>query len=128
MRYAKSMFYVDNAKDAAEFFGTAFGLQAQVYGEGYAEVAAGDTKLAFGTLEAAGNHLPGQPLEVADPARVTGVLSFVADDADDVDAAYQQAVSAGAESLVEPTDREWGQRAAFVRAPGGLVLEIGNFA
>ncbi|MFJ3957186.1 VOC family protein [Arthrobacter sp. NPDC090010] len=125
MRYAKSMFYVSNAKDVAEFFTAAFDLQAQVYGEGYAEVATGDTKLAFGTLEAAGNHLPDQPLAAAEADRITGVLSFVSDD---VDAAYQKALGAGAESLREPADREWGQRAAFVRAPGGLVLELGNFA
>jgi len=40
---------------------------------------------------------------------------------EDVDAAYQQAVSAGATSALEPTDQPYGERMAWVNDEFGNV-------
>ncbi len=43
---------------------------------------------------------------------------------DDVDAAHERAVAAGAEIVYPVTDEEWGLRRFFVRDPNGAVLNI----
>ncbi|QIM20918.1 glyoxalase [Phycicoccus sp. HDW14] len=43
---------------------------------------------------------------------------------DDVDAAYEEVVAAGVEVVHPLVTEEWGVRRFFVRAPGGLVLNI----
>ena len=43
---------------------------------------------------------------------------------EDVDAAFKVAVDAGCEPLAAPKDKPQGQRAAWVRDPFGLLLEL----
>jgi uncharacterized glyoxalase superfamily protein PhnB len=43
---------------------------------------------------------------------------------EDTDAAYQRALSAGAESLEEPQDMHYGDRRAMVKDPGGNIWQI----
>ncbi|SPE41297.1 conserved hypothetical protein [Candidatus Sulfopaludibacter sp. SbA3] len=45
----------------------------------------------------------------------------------DVDAAYQRARHAGAESLQAPADQEWGERTANVKDPAGNFWYIATF-
>jgi lactoylglutathione lyase len=42
----------------------------------------------------------------------------------DVDAAYAELVTAGAEPAALPVDRPWGQRTAYLRDPDGHLLEL----
>src|SRR4029077_17512327 len=43
---------------------------------------------------------------------------------DDIDATYQQALKAGAESLEEPQDMPYGHRRGMVKDPGANIWEI----
>jgi lactoylglutathione lyase len=43
---------------------------------------------------------------------------------DDVDASFAELVRSGALPAVEPTDRPWGQRTAYVRDPDGNLVEL----
>jgi lactoylglutathione lyase len=43
---------------------------------------------------------------------------------DDVDAAYERALAAGATSAAEPDDKPWGQRIAYVRDLNGILVEL----
>ena len=47
---------------------------------------------------------------------------------DDVDGVYAQALAAGGKALREPTDQEYGDRAAGVRGPSGNHILAGNSA
>lgn len=47
---------------------------------------------------------------------------------DDVDARYEQALSAGAVSLEEPRDAPYGDRRAMVRDPFGNVYQVAHQA
>jgi len=47
-------------------------------------------------------------------------------EADDVPAAVERAVQAGAELLHEPERKPWGQTVAYVRDPNGTLVEIGE--
>ena len=43
---------------------------------------------------------------------------------DDIDATYQHALKAGAESLEEPQDMPYGDRRGMVKDPGGNIWQI----
>ena len=45
----------------------------------------------------------------------------------EVDEQYQNAISKGATSLLEPTTEPWGQRTCFIADPEGNVIEIGSW-
>jgi catechol 2,3-dioxygenase-like lactoylglutathione lyase family enzyme len=42
----------------------------------------------------------------------------------DVDAAFSELIARGAQPMVPPTDRVWGQRTAYVRDPDGHLIEL----
>lgn len=44
---------------------------------------------------------------------------------DDLDAAYRDALAAGAIGLAGPEDMPWGERVAQVRDPGGFLVHLG---
>jgi predicted enzyme related to lactoylglutathione lyase len=48
-------------------------------------------------------------------------LSF---DSEDCDADYRTVTGRGAETIEAPQDRPWGARAAYLKGPGGLTVEI----
>jgi catechol 2,3-dioxygenase-like lactoylglutathione lyase family enzyme len=45
-------------------------------------------------------------------------------DSRDCDADYRLITSRGAEPIEAPQDRPWGARAAYLKGPGGLTVEI----
>ena len=44
-----------------------------------------------------------------------------------VDKAYEQVISAGAESILAPVTEPWGQRTCYIADPEGNLIEIGSF-
>ena len=55
------------------------------------------------------------------PADSVLTLGF---DSEDCDADYRTLTSRGAEAIEAPQDRPWGARAAYLKGPGGLTVEI----
>ena len=45
-------------------------------------------------------------------------------DSEDCDADYRIVTGRGAETIEAPQDRPWGARAAYLKGPGGLTVEI----
>jgi catechol 2,3-dioxygenase-like lactoylglutathione lyase family enzyme len=45
-------------------------------------------------------------------------------DSEDCDADYRTVMGRGAETIEAPQDRPWGARAAYLKGPGGLTVEI----
>jgi len=43
---------------------------------------------------------------------------------DDVAAAYDRALAAGATAITEPTQKPWGQTVAYVRDRDGVIVEL----
>lgn len=72
-----------------------------------------------------GESVLGIGLDDALDAEPTGMALWLDVDVDDVDAAYRQALDAGATSIAEPTLMPWGERVAQVRDPGGFVVHLG---
>ena len=45
-------------------------------------------------------------------------------DSQDCDADYRLVTSRGAETLDAPQDKPWGTRTAYLKGPGGIIVEI----
>ncbi|MCR5806797.1 MAG: VOC family protein [Oscillospiraceae bacterium] len=54
-------------------------------------------------------------------------IALYVDTFDEVDAAYRDAVSKGAQSVLEPSTEPWGQRTCYIADPEGNLIEIGSF-
>ncbi len=54
-------------------------------------------------------------------------LALYVDTFDEVDKAYEEVVSKGAESVLKPTTEPWGQRTCYIADPEGNLIEIGSF-
>ena len=54
-------------------------------------------------------------------------LALYVDTYDEVDTAFADAVSKGAEPVLEPTTEPWGQRTCYIADPEGNLIEIGSF-
>ena len=54
-------------------------------------------------------------------------LALYVDTFDEVDRAFADVISKGAEPIMEPTTEPWGQRTCYIADPEGNVIEIGSF-
>ena len=54
-------------------------------------------------------------------------LALYVDTFDEVDRAFADVISKGAEPIMEPTTEPWGQRICYIADPEGNIIEIGSF-
>lgn len=104
-----------------EFYTGTLGLTLGHRSGPYAQLATGRTRLALFRRDAMAATLGWDELEPANPRAPTFEVGFKVDD---VDAAYATLTGRGASGLVEPTDRPWGQRTAYLRDPDGYLVEL----
>src|SRR6266571_4115798 len=103
---------VPDVHEEIAFITSTFGAQGKVYGLGsaggfHSEYKIGDSMLMIGG-GGKGSNWQGSPTPAA-------LHLYV----EDVDAAYEHAVQAGATSLMPPTDMEYGERGASIEDVGG---------
>jgi lactoylglutathione lyase len=122
VKFGYTILYVKDVERTVSFFEAAFGLKRNfVHESGYGELATGDTKLAFASLEMAlTNGVSIRPVISDEPAPAVE-LAFIADD---VVAAYATAVRAGATPVSQPKQKPWGQTVGYVRDLNGFLIEI----
>ena len=126
MKFAYTLVYVPDVAASLAFFDAAFGLKTRFLHEsgGYGEVetGAGGTALAFVSHEVAGGVLPQGYRAANDGAQPLGMeIGFTVDD---VPAAFARAVAAGAQALLAPVEKPWGQTVSYVRCPDGTLVEL----
>ena len=108
------------------FYFRAFGVEQRMIAPGdcYAELESGETVLAFASMELAVANLAegviahdpsGRPLAVE--------IGFITGD---VQAGYERVVDAGATPVSAPVKKPWGQTAAYVRDPDGILVEVAS--
>lgn len=123
MKLGYVIIYVPNVAASLEFYERAFGLPRKFLHESgtYGELDTGATALAFAANEmAAANGIsirintPHEPPAAAEIALVT----------DDVAAAYERALAAGATKIAAPKAKPWGQIVAYVRDLNGFLVEL----
>ena len=111
---------VQDLDRALEFYTGLLGLKLGHRSGDYAQLDTGATRLALYTRSAMEKTLdmPLSPPAYNAPAFEIGFK------VGDVDRAYDRLIAAGAESVVAPADRFWGQRTAYVRDPDGHLIEF----
>ena len=127
MKYGYTIIYVADVKATLAFYETAFGFETRFLHETsdteqYGELDTGDTVLAFASFPVADANLPLGYTKLCDMTQPAGFEIAVV--TDDVPAAVQSAVNAGAALVAEPKNKPWGQTVAYVRGPDGVLIEI----
>src|SRR5262245_10785484 len=121
MKLGYTILYVDDVETTLAFYEAAFGLRRRMIDDSknYGEVDTGETRLGFVNRTFVAGMVP-VPLQVAsrDGAAPPVELGMVTDD---VDAAFRQALAAGAVKVKAPETKPWGQIVGYVRDPNGFL-------
>ena len=103
---------VDDLDHALRFYTDVLGLTLAHRSGPYAQFDTGTCRLALYDRRAMERTVgPGERFEIGFKV-------------DDVDAAYADAVAAGAAPAKAPTTQAWGQRTAYIRDPDGHLVEF----
>jgi len=125
-KYSYTILYVADVAKTVAFYQQAFGLKPRFIDESgqYAEMDTETTTLAFAANKLAQSNLP-QGYQVSSrstpPAGIE--VGFVTED---VAALFEQAIAAGADVIVEPKVKPWGQTVGYVRDLDGVLVSINS--
>ncbi len=124
MQFGYTIIYVDDVEATLEFYCRAFGLEIRFLDDSkdYGELATGATVLAFAAHRLGESNLDQDYVHTDPDAKPLGVEIVFVDD--DVAAAYETAIAAGAVSIKAPEAKPWGQIVGYVRAIDGSVIEL----
>jgi lactoylglutathione lyase len=111
---------VEDIDRSLEFYVGVLGLRLGHRSGPYAQLDTGATRLSFFERRAMAETL-GRTLAAPGPEHVVSEIGFKVAD---VDRAWAEVTAAGAQPVVEPTDRPWGQRTAYVADPDGHLVEL----
>lgn len=121
MVFRYTILYVNNVAASLDFYERAFALTRGVLHESgdYGELSTGETKLAFSSIELMRQlgKTPGKPIPEAP-------VFEVAFEADDVQAAFDRAIAAGAKPVQNVREEPWGQTTSYVTDLDGYLVEI----
>lgn len=112
--------YVSDVQDTVIFYEKAFGLTCRFVHESktYAEMETGKTALAF-VDENLVSHVFRRNRLKEDPAGIE--LSLVTKN---VQQHFDRAINAGAEKVLSPETKPWGQTVSYVKDNNGCLVEI----
>jgi lactoylglutathione lyase len=124
MKLGYVILYVKDVLRSVAFYEEAFGLKRSFVHEAglYAEMDTGATTLSFAAYGLAKSNLPCDFREHNLAGPPAGFE--VAFTTDDVQAAYDRALAAGALAAAPPAAKPWGQVVAFVRDRDGIIVEL----
>jgi uncharacterized glyoxalase superfamily protein PhnB len=123
LKFGSVVLFVDEVHDVLDFYMRAFGCRIRFYDPGYdfGELEAGGTAIGIGSHACGERLMPGRYARASHGGTAGVEIAFYADD---VAAAYERALSAGAAPLAAPRRTEWGQEVAYVRSPEGTVVGL----
>lgn len=123
MELGYTILYVADVLATVEFYERAFGFKSKFVHESqlYAELESGETTLAFaGEAIAEANGVAIRPNRKGDVAAGFEIALVT----DDPNAAYANAIAAGASAVTPPVKKPWGQLVGYVRDNNGCLVEI----
>jgi lactoylglutathione lyase len=133
VRFGYTILYVSDVPASLDFYERALGQRRRFLHESgqYAELETGDTALALAAHGLAAANLPGiyGPIErqSGQPDRRDRPPAFeVCFVTDNVQGAFDRAITEGAEAVTAPQTKPWGQDVAYVRDPDGNLVELAS--
>lgn len=111
---------VEDLDRALGFYVDVLGLRVGHRSGDYAQLDTGTTRLALYTRSAMAKTL-GMAL---DPPLSNAPGFELGFKVSDVDAGFAELIARGAQPVMPPTDRFWGQRTAYLRDPDGHLIEL----
>lgn len=111
---------VEDLDRALGFYVDVLGLRLGHRSGDYAQLDTGTTRLALYTRSAMAKTL-GMALDPPVSNAPGFELGFKVSD---VDAGFAELIARGAQPVMPPTDRFWGQRTAYLRDPDGHLIEL----
>ena len=111
---------VEDLDRALGFYVDVLGLRLGHRSGDYVQLDTGTTRLALYTRSAMAKTL-GMALDPPASDAPGFELGFKVSD---VDAAFAELTARGAQPVMPPTDRFWGQRTAYLRDPDGHLIEL----
>jgi uncharacterized glyoxalase superfamily protein PhnB len=125
MRLDGVMIWVPDVAATVAFYEQAFGLTVQMTDESgsYAQMSTGETTLAFAAESAAA--ITGIEIHAHRPDQTPSAVQLALV-ADDVTAAYDAAVAAGAVAVVALSEKPWGQTLGYLRDNNGFLVELSS--
>ena len=122
MKFGYCILYVPDVPAALSFYEQAFGFSRKFLHEThtYGELATGETRLAFAAESLAETHGEFRPSRLGEKPCAMEVALVT----EDVAAAFERAVSAGAKPHKKPEQKPWGQTVGYVRDPNGFLVEL----
>lgn len=124
MKFGYTIIYVPNLDETLAFYEKAFNLKTKFLAESklYAELDTGSSTTFAFCME---SHIENQGIPFAQNRKHNAPAGIeVAFITDDVDAAFKQAVAAGAITIKDPHQTPWGQTVAIVRDINGVLVEL----
>jgi lactoylglutathione lyase len=123
MKLGYVILYVPDVAAAVAFYENAFGVERRFLHESgqYAEMETGATALAFANEDMVSTTCNGFRRNRLDDPSAGAEVAFVTSD---VPADFKRAVEAGAQPVVRPTTKPWGQVVSYVRDTNGFLVEI----
>ncbi len=109
---------------AVRFYCEVLGLALKHRADAYAQIEAGATRLGLYTREAMQVTLD---RALAEPAAAAPAFE-IGFKVEDVDAAFAELKRRGAQAVMAPRDRPWGQRTAYLCDPDGNLIELAQAA
>lgn len=124
LRFAYTIFYVQDVIKTIEFYEKAFGFKRTFVADTaeFGQLDTGGTALSFSAVELMNGELPGGFITSDAKKQPLGVeIAFTTEN---VDQAYETALAAGAVEVSRPALKPWGQTVGFVRDLNGFLVEI----
>ncbi len=123
MKFAYTIIYVHNVEATLHFYIKAFGCTLRFLHDSkeYGELETQGVTLAFASESLVTSNVETFEKNSSSKKPAGFEIAFTTDN---VQQAYEHALSSGAHSLLSPTQKPWGQLVAYVRDINGIIVEI----
>lgn len=122
----QTIVYVPDVQASLAFYEQAFGFKRRFLADNseYGELESDGRVLGFASIEHGETNIEGgvRPLDPTAPPPAFEIVIT----AEDVGAAVEQGVAAGATVATPPVEKPWGQTVAFLRARDGHLVEVSS--
>jgi lactoylglutathione lyase len=123
MKFGYTTFFVHDVEATLSFYEKVFHLETRFLHESkcYGELDTGTTTLSFATYELVKENFANLEILSSKTSAHPFQISFVTED---VAKAYEHAINSGAESILVPIKKPWGQTIALVKDLNSFTIEI----